>query len=301
MIKVHFNFQPAVAGLFLVFSIFTASALGQDTAIESIRPSAIDTALNPHDYNDETYTRNGVDFSSIVGRRNGVDGWSVFSYSSDPRHSDVRVTVTFPAYDHSGRRTYWYPLGDLYDNGFTPDRRGGRLQQIAQTFPIYVFPDTTISFSYSPTLYRQAAVIDNSVFTPSPYVRDPNPLGVHQLLTVNYTDAAFTREGIRALEALAKRNGLATDKTPIIKTTDEIKELYSLGYITFDDGKTRSLERPSYNIYRISPIISDPTNGVVANDAFLIMPMKDGLVPPAEMDFVIQFGCLRDRGVWCLP
>lgn len=57
-----------------------------------------------------------------------------------------------------------------------------------------------------------------------------NPLGLWTHVWVSYTPRAFnTSEGRKTLEDLRKRNGLALDGTPIIKTLSELDELFSKG------------------------------------------------------------------------
>ncbi len=51
--------------------------------------------------------------------------------------------------------------------------------------------------------------------------------------------------------------------------------------------------------YAIAPIISNPTNGVVARDAYLLFATKDDTELPAESIFSSQFGCLQETGQWC--
>lgn len=282
-------FRIALAAL-----ILSSSSLGQ--GIEP--PLPFDTAINPHDFTDLYYASNGLESRYITDRRTGADRWSVIGYSSNRAHSDVRVIATFPAYNEKGKILFWSPLGEINITGFTADKAGTRLRKVSSIVPIYIFPDPNVAEGSHLRGMRQAPLIDNTMLSTNDIDREPNPIGLHRIVTVRYTPAAFEREAAPIMDHFARKNGLATDKTPIIKGTDDITILLSLGYITFDDG-TRGAERPFSDTFMISPVMADPTGGAVAVDAFLLMPLKDGRVLAAEELFVAQFNCLRDLHRWC--
>lgn len=104
-------------------------------------------------------------------------------------------------------------------------------------------------------------------------------------------DRAFnTKDGQKALADLSKKNGLALDGTPIIKTTSDIANLVSKGFVTLqtrNDGLR----------YAVCPEIRDSHNGGIAPDAFLNTARKpDGSrLAPA---FVSNFLSLQQTGDW---
>ena len=102
------------------------------------------------------------------------------------------------------------------------------------------------------------------------------------------------------MEMLGKKNGLSLDGTPIIKFKSEIQELFKMEFITI---VKRSLwEPPTVNgAYAIGPVINIYENkGVIAQDAFLLMPTRSGGEPlEAERMFVEAFSCLKKFGTPC--
>jgi hypothetical protein len=52
---------------------------------------AADMRMNPHDFLDEYYGINGVIGKLIIDRRTGKDFLSVFGWSSDTNHSNIRA------------------------------------------------------------------------------------------------------------------------------------------------------------------------------------------------------------------
>ena len=118
-----------------------------------------------------------------------------------------------------------------------------------------------------------------------------NPLGVWIHVWVNYTDKAFSsKEGQKALASLKKKNGLALDGTPIIRTPDQIEDLYERGFVsltTTNDG-TR---------YAICPEIRDPRDGGIAPDAFANFILRpDGSY--LEQNLFDAFTSLQKTGNW---
>jgi hypothetical protein len=286
------------AVIFVFIFLFSALSLtAQKSNRRGVAPLWEDTAINPHDYTNEFYVNNGVNPKQIIGRRTGSDGLSVFSNSSNPNHTNVRVIATVPAYNQNGETTFWYPLGELQDNGFTEDKVGVEARQIAGLFPIYIFPDNRVASFYAFANSRQAPIIDNSWSTYAPN-SDLNPLGIREIFIVNYTEKALGKEGVEMIEFFGKKNGLSTDDTPIIKSSDDIQYLAKNEFIRLDSLKLYD-DRPFRGQYAIAPVITDPTKGSIAKDAFIWMATKDDKPLSAEAMFVWQFGCLQKTGEWC--
>lgn len=241
------------------------------------------------DFTDSYYRKNGVEPSSIVGRRNGADNLSVFDTPFFSIHRNVRATLTLPAYDHSGKPVYWTVMGELFVDGFTNDRAGIRARQIADKYIEYVFPREGTN-PVGLGAMRQSVMLDmrNGYFS-------GDPLGLWTHVWISYTEKALTtRDGIRALADMGRRNGYSLDGTPIIKTVSEIDNLYSKGFIA---KRLRKLDGSEGGVYSICPVIKDPTDGGIAPDSFLAFTRNpDGT--PLEPQFVNNFNSLKFTGEW---
>lgn len=256
-------------------------------ALPLIAHADVDDRL--YDFTDTHYRRNGVEPSRIAGRRNGADNLSVFDTPFFSIHRNVRATLTVPAYDHSGDIVYFTIMGELFADGFTNDRAGTRARQIGDKYIEYVFV-TRGSNPVGLGNFRQSALLDmrNGYFS-------NDPLGLWTHVWVSYTERAFnTRDGIKTLGELERRNGRALDGTPIIKTLSEIDNLVSKG---FAEKRLRKMDGSEGAVYSICPVIKDPTDGGIAPDSFLAYTRNpDGT--PLEPRFVINFDSLKFTGDW---
>ena len=95
------------------------------------------------------------------------------------------------------------------------------------------------------------------------------------------------------MEYMAKKNGMAADDTPILRTIDDLHMMLKLELVTMLSIRAMPVT------FAIAPTIVDPTNGVIARDAFLWMPTKDGRPLPSETVFAQLFGCLQKTGTVC--
>lgn len=243
----------------------------------------------PHDFSDKYYQVNGVNAAGITERLTGRDFLSTLTKTNDDRFSVVRVLVTLPAYTHSGEPVFFSPLGKLTYFDFTQDKAGASSQNIASRHPVYVFPYESVRTdpqNFAGT--RQAALMDDSV---SLYSKELNPLGVRQILTVHFTNTE-PKADYNVLGEMAKRNGVALDGGPIVKTLADIKELLSYGLITIDQG----IKGGSYAIV---PIILNADSGGIAKDAFLSTVTRNGKPLEGEKAFVIKFSCAQGSGGRC--
>lgn len=205
----------------------------------------------------------------------------IFSYQRN-----VRALLTLSAYDHSGNTNYFTVLGGISADAFTANAAGQEAQAIADSFIEFLFPQQgtdPIGFTF-----RQSSLLDmrNGYF-------GKDPLGLWLHVWVNYTSKALTtRAGKKALNELAKKNGRDFDGTPIIATLSDIDSFFKKGYIT---KTTRPLTDPLR--YAICPVIEDPTDGGIAPDQFLALPLKtDGT--PVEPSFLSNFESLQATGDW---
>lgn len=252
----------------------------------AVTPSArADEEDRLYDFTDAYYLRNGVNPANISGRRE-PGPLAVIDRPNFAYQRPVRALLTFPAYDHSGDLEFFTVLGGGSTSLFTNNAAGRAARQLADNSIEYVFPPLTGDpFALGG---RQSNMLDmrNGYFS-------NNPLGLWIHVWVSYTDRAFnTAEGRKQLTDLARRNGLASDGTPIIATLSEIDKLFSKGLIT---KRTRAANDPLR--YAICPVVKDPTDGGIAVDQFLSYPRRmDGT--PVEPDFLMNFESLRLTGDW---
>ncbi len=241
----------------------------------------------PFDFTDAFYRSHGVDAAGLVGRRNGTDGLSVVAPAPDRIHRNVRVQFTLPAYDTSGNRWYFTVLADVAPNAFTANAAGTAARRLADASPVYVFPTLT-GDPTSVANNRQADMIDMS----HGYFSN-NPLGLWVHVFVTWTAKALnTAAGKKALADLARKNGLALDGTPIIKSQSDLDSLTKNGYVLQTRRSPETTGR-----YFVCPVIKDPRNGGIAPDAFLATVRRtDGTPLPAEQGFVTDFEALRTTG-----
>jgi hypothetical protein len=257
------------------------------TALPSTARADVEHRL--YDFTDAFYKKNGVDPAKIVGRRQGDGRLGVLDAPIYSNQRDVRALLTLPAYDHSGNPVYWTVLGEFFNDGFTKDAAGQRARQTADNMIEYVFP-TKDGNPVGLGNLRQSVILDmrNGYFS-------NNPLGLWTHVWVSYTPRAFnTAEGRKMLADLQKRNGLALDGTPIIKTLSELDNLFSKGLAA---RRLRNPDGSEGALYSICPVIKDPTDGGIAPDQFLAYTRKpDGT--PLEPFFVRNFDSLRFRLEW---
>lgn len=255
----------------------------------SITPLVAGNSDRPYDFTDAYYLKNGVNPTAIFNRVNGTAPRSVIDVPYFASQRNIRVRSTNPAYSDNGNMTFWTVLGDLNAAGFTNDAAGKKAKELADKYILYVFPTKTgnpIGLGNN----RQADIVDlrNGYFS-------NDPLGLWLHVWVSYTDKAFnTSDGKKMLADLEKKNGLALDGTPIIRTASELENLLSKGFAAKRLRKSDGSEGPMYGI---CPVIKDPTNGGIAPDAFLNYVKKaDGT--PLEPYFVTAFNNLLNGGTW---
>jgi hypothetical protein len=262
----------------------SALLLGVAVCAASVAQADNDDRL--YDFTDAYYLQNGINPAAISGRRqaDGVRAVADAPFFSYQR--PVRALLTFPAYDHSANPWFFTVLGGGNTSLFTNDSAGRNAMRIADRSIEYVFPPRTADpLSLGG---RQTNLLDmrNGYFS-------NNPLGLWIHVWVNYTDRAFnTSDGRKELDDLARRNGLATDGTPIINTVSDIDRLSSKGLIT---KRTRPATDPLR--YAICPVIEDPTDGGIAPDQYLSYTKRpDG--SPLEPGFLLNFLSLQQTGDW---
>jgi len=238
-----------------------------------------------YDFTDAYYLQNGVNPALIAGRMEAGTGIAVNDTPNFSFQRNVRALLTLSAYDHSGDFNYFTVLGGISADAFTANSAGTEARAIADSFIEYLFPvagTDPIGFTF-----RQSSLLDmrNGYFS-------NDPLGLWLHVWVNYTPKSRTAAGKKALNAIAKKNGKALDGTPIIATMSDIDSLFSGGYIT----KTSRADSDPLR-YAICPVIEDPTDGGIAPDQFLALPLKtDGT--PVEPAFFTNFESLRTTGDW---
>jgi hypothetical protein len=253
-------------------------------AVPSFTKADVEDRL--YDFTDAYYLQNGVNPALIGGRMEAGTGIAVTDNPIFSYQRNVRALLTLSAYDHSGNINYFTVLGGISASAFTADSAGQNARGIADSFTEYLFPQAgtdPIGFTF-----RQSSVLDmrNGYFG-----KDQLRLWIHKW--VNFTPKALTtRAGKQFLNGMARKNGKSFDGTPIIAGTSDIDSLLSKGYITV-------VTRPDTDPlrYAICPVIKDPTDGGIAPDQFLALPLKTNGTP-VEPEFLTNFESLRTTGDW---
>ena len=242
------------------------------------------------DFTDQYYAQNGVNITRIFNRRQVTgNGNSVFDTPFFASQRNVRAQRLNPAYSDNGTPTFWAVMGDLDNNGFTNDAAGSQARTLANRYILYVFPTRTgnpIGLGNN----RQADIVDLS----GGYFSN-DPLGLWLHVWVSYTDRAFsTSDGQKMLADLQRKNGLALDGTPIIRTLSELNNLLSKGFAAKRVRKADGTEGPMYGI---CPVIKDPTTGGIAPaDTLAFVRRPDGT--PLEPNIVNAFNSLQQTWNW---
>ena len=277
----------SISTLILVGSLLV-SGFKFDRGDKSVYPDSVSAELRPFDFSDSYYKLNGVRPELIVGRRSGLDKYSVFDYINSESHRDVRIIGTLPTYDFEGRKHYSVVYGELYESGFADDAIGEEAIQIATEHPIYLFPSTRI-----PGQFRHAAVIENT-----PGYFEKNPLGLGLVVLVEFTEMIETKKGAAELEILYELNGTSTDGTPIIRSVEDICDLTRKGLVLQTIRNWKDVGLPSFMMMRVLKTVE---HGAISPDAFLTMARDEsGSVLEREMIFVNEFRCLQSHGKWCI-
>lgn len=273
----------------VLISIFAAigciSATAQYGVIDS---SNLSEDTRPFDFSDKYYDLNGVQPYLIINRPTGNDGKSVFTKNADEeKFRDVRLIETLPAYNYDGSALYFNNYGELFDTSFGGGETGRRAMEVAESFPMFVFPSTTVRAAN-----RQASLIDarEGYFT-------KNPLGLSLVVEVEFTSRADEEEGRIILKKIGETNGYSLDGTPIIKTVDEINYLTRMRIVT---QTVKGLDTKGVPSYAIVKVMENTTAGAIAPDAFLVsVTGQDGQPLDSEKFFVETFGCLKESGNPC--
>jgi hypothetical protein len=245
-----------VAGLVLARSISPPLSV---RAATNINPP-------PFDFSDSFYIQNGiklqpfedpnggarVGFSFQFGPEFGnptppnVHNWIPDDSNTDPTRSNIRVTQTTGGFDKDGNLIYYDIYGTVNDQTFfTQDAAGQRAHTLANQFRAFLFPkqfvDGSLTFiACSPTVttncFKPAPPPPNrrqdNVFDTKNEYFCQNLLGLWVLTFVVYTPKAFnTAAGQQALTALAARNGISLDGTPVLERVAEIDGLTDQGFL----------------------------------------------------------------------
>jgi len=187
----------------------------------------------PFDFSDAHYLANGINPANIIHR---IDGTcpandmpacsTVDNSNTDPNRRNIRELSTTGGFNHEGNPLYYSIFGMVMPNTFTNDAAGQKAMAIANFFSAYIFPKAS-GDPFSPALSNRRQ--DNVFDTRDGYFVE-NPLGLWTAVFVSYTPAAFnTAEGQATLAALAAKNGLDLDGTPILKKAIEVDDLGKKG------------------------------------------------------------------------
>jgi len=283
------NWLKAVLLISAFVVLGNINSLAQDSNVNTAAgdvPALAADELRPFDFSDKYYASNGVEPSMLFNRSSGGDGFSVFDFTSDTQRNNVRILATYPAYGRGGETLFWNFYGELNRDGFTEDEAGLAAYEIANSFPIYIFPGESRNGGD-----RQAPVIN----TAEGYF-EKNALGLGVAMLVRYNDTALTKEDALYLQALADQNGLSADGTPVIRTVKQINQLLRRNLVTVTPRDGRG-QIP----FIVGKVIQNPGYGAITPDAFLLYT-KDANEKPlaSEISFIKTFDCLKNNGSACL-
>lgn len=271
--------------VFVVLGNISSPAQKVDSKPAGGGTSVFAEELRPFDFSDKYYWSNGVIAGMIQNRPNGADGLSVADVTYDTRHNNVRILATYPAYGRDGETRYWNFYGEFNKDGFTQERAGFEAYEIANTFPIYMFPSQSRNVGD-----RQAPIID----TLEGYFQK-NVLGLGVAMLVQFKDSvSLTQADVSYLEELAKRNGRSADGSPIIRTVGELEQLQRRDLVSITP---RDLDGSQSFI--VGKVIQFPEYAITS-DAFLIYT-RDAQENPiaSELFFLEIFNCFQQHGRNC--
>ena len=227
------NTRRALCGLFVMLA----------ASVAMLTTRANGPSPPPFDFSDAHYVANGINPANIIARVNGtcplndMPACSVVDNSNtDPERRNIRVLSTTGGFDHEGNPLYYNIFGMAMPKTFTNDAAGQKAMSIANFFSAYIFPKAN-GDPLSPALSNRRQ--DNVFDTRNGY-SVANPLGLWTAVFVSYTPAAFnTPKGVSTLAALAAKNGIDLDGTPMIRKAIEVDVLERKGFV---ETRTRALD-----------------------------------------------------------
>ncbi|HVT17396.1 MAG TPA: hypothetical protein VHQ90_14600 [Thermoanaerobaculia bacterium] len=281
----------------------------------------------------------------------GQVNWVVDNTGTDPDRKNVRILATTGGYidDESGRPTEFISIiAFMLNQGFftgVANARGIQMANIVGNFEAYAalkqvdahgvfrgtpcgtmgngspncFPVTSVATPLLRQDWRFATnrnPIDGSA--PFGYFCD-DILGMWIITYFWYIDTGFgagqTPQCHAMLASLGNKNGLSLDRTPIIKTGNELNFLEGKVIVGPDpipgfpgsnppsppcaaEGQEDTAGSDGGAVWLVCPALPDPRNGAIAEDAFLDQVRKaDG--SPLDPAFTSNFECLQDFGAFC--
>ena len=275
-----------IAALIAVFSHTNVHSQSLLAVSDKSLRTDIAVEVRPFDFSDKYYEKNGLYSGMFLDRRNGADGRSVVDFIRDPDHRGVRITETFPAYGTNGETLFWNLYAEFGRIAFVPGPAGEEAHLTADRYPVFVFPSSEVRYSD-----RQSALIEID----DGYAAK-NPMGLGVVVRVEFTPEIYTERGQFVMQEMIKRNGASLDGTPIIRTAKEIGELTRSGFVT----QTMRDPNTGETLFVVARVITDPTRGAIAPDAFLnFVKQENGKPLAAETGMVEHFNCLQRSGEMC--
>ena len=246
---------------------------------------AAEVEKRPFDFKDEQYLSIGMIPAEIVSRKNGIDGMSVIDFITGKMYRNVRVIETHPLNNGRGQVSFYSELGMFTKTGFTSTPEEKAATELAEDFPVYVFPDRA---DESKERQVRMSEVDEDFFA-------SNPFGLSAIVEVRFTEYGLSKAGHIQARALLESNGVTTDGSFRINDLEELEILEAAGLV---DLKTR-LNEQGEELYAVNRVFED-AEGAVSTDAFLMMPLRsNGKFNQSEELWVEQFRCLKMMGTWC--
>ncbi|NNE66755.1 MAG: hypothetical protein HKN33_09315 [Pyrinomonadaceae bacterium] len=239
----------------------------------------------PFDFKDEQYLSIGMVPAEIVARKNGVDGMSVIEFINSKMYRNVRVIETHPLNNGRGQVSFYSELGMFTRSGFTSTAEEKAAVEVAEDFPVYVFPDRA---DESKERQVRMSAVDADYFA-------ANPFGLSEIIEVRYTEYGLSKPGHVQARAILEPNGVTTDGSFRINDMEELEILEAAGLVVLQVR----LNEHGEQLYAVNRVFED-AEGAVSTDAYLMIPLRsNNKFNPEEENWVEEFRCLKMMGTWC--
>ena len=245
----------------------------------------------PFVFSDAFFRANGIEPTNVLGLPACGAGGVCDEASPNPsQFSNVRITSTLGAHNHSGDPTFVTIQGLVGADAFTPDAAGIEARNVAEAFRVFFFPlqpadGSQPALSPAASNLRQNNVLD----TRGGYFSN-DPLGLWVMEWVSWDGPNFNSQDCQDEHAdLAAEHGTDLDGTAIVRTVSEIENLEADGCVTVRSRPSDGSQGPRW---LLCPTFKDPRDGVIRSDATLVSV-------PVHPDIDAAFFCLQSTGEWC--
>lgn len=254
-------------------------------------PAAANDDFNePFVFSNSFFRANGIEPTAVLGLPAcGAGGVCDESSPAASHYSNVRVTSTLGAHEHSGDPTFVIIQGLVDVSSFTANAAGVEARETAEAFRVFFFPKANPNglpeLSPAASNLRQNNVLD----TRGGYFSN-DPLGLWVMIWVSWDGSQLSSNACQsAMDDLAADNGADLDGTPIVTTVSDIENLQAKACVTL---RSRPSDGSLGARWLLCPTFKDPTDGVIRPDASLVSV-------PVHPEIDDAFGCLQNTHDWC--